>query len=125
MRSAGVGVAATLFDLIALHALVQGVGLSARAASLPALLLGIGTQFVGNKFFAFGDKRPAWLRQGAQFLGVEALGMLANLLLFDCLVAHAKVPYLAARMLATFCVYFAICLPLWSRIFIQLEEKAE
>jgi putative flippase GtrA len=117
LRSAGVGAIATLVDLGALAVLVSLLGVSPRVASAPALALGIGTQFVGNKLFAFGDRSPRWLRQGAQFLAVEALGLILNLLLFDLAVTHTALPYLAARMLSTSVVYFAVCLPLWSRIF--------
>lgn len=117
VRSAGVGAVATAVDLGALALLVSVIGLSPRAASVPALSLGIAVQFFGNKLFAFADGSPHWLRQGAQFLAVEALGFTLNLLLFDLAVAHTPLPYLAARVLSTSVVYFAVCLPLWSRIF--------
>jgi putative flippase GtrA len=117
LRSAGVGALATVVDLIALALLVSGAGLSPRLASLPALALGIAVQFVGNKLFAFADRSPQWARQGAQFLAVEALGFVLNLLLFDFAITVTPLPYLAARMLSTSIVYFAVCLPLWSRIF--------
>lgn len=117
VRSAGVGALATAVDLGALALLVSGFGLSPRLASLPALSLGIALQFVGNKLFAFADRSAGWMRQGAQFLAVEALGFLLNLLLFDFAVSFTPLPYLAARMLSTSLVYFAVCLPLWSRIF--------
>jgi putative flippase GtrA len=117
VRSAGVGLLATATDLIALAILVDGFHLSPRVASIPALSLGIAIQFVGNKLFAFGDPSRAWLRQGAQFLGVEALGFMANLMLFDFALTHTHLPYLPLRLVTTNLVYFAICLPLWSRIF--------
>jgi putative flippase GtrA len=116
-RSAGVGALATAVDLGALAILVSLFELSPRLASLPALALGIATQFVGNKLFAFGNRSRRWLRQGAQFAAVEALGLLLNLALFDLAVTHTPLPYLAARVLSTSLVYFAVCLPLWSRIF--------
>jgi putative flippase GtrA len=117
LRSAAVGLLATVADLVALAVLVDAVGLSPRHASLPALALGIGVQFVGNKCFAFADRSPRWAEQGLLFLGVEALGMAANLVLFDLAVTHLSLPYLALRIATTSIVYFAICLPLWSRIF--------
>jgi putative flippase GtrA len=123
-RSCGVGIAATLTDLTTLAVLVQTVHLSPRVASLPALTLGIAVQFVGNKLFAFNDRSRAWMRQGAQFLGVEALGFIANLALFDFAVTHTSVPYLPLRLLTTNLVYFVICLPLWSRIFRPRMEEA-
>jgi putative flippase GtrA len=112
-----VGSIATIMDLGTLALLVSGLHLSARLASAPALVLGIAAQFVGNKLFAFGDRSRAWMRQGAQFLAVEALGFVANLVIFDVVMAHTRLPYLAVRLCTTNLVYFGICLPLWSRIF--------
>jgi putative flippase GtrA len=122
-RSAGVGLLATATDLVALAVLVSGFHLSPRVASLPALALGIGVQFVGNKLFAFEDRSKAWMRQGMQFLAVESLGFVANLVLYDLAVTHFRLPYLALRLLTTNIVYFAICLPLWSRIFRPAQEE--
>lgn len=124
LRSAGVGIAATAVDLGALALLVSVLSVPVRIASVPALALGIAMQFAGNKWFAFGDRSRAWLRQGVQFLGVEALGFALNLLLFDLAVTHTALPYLPLRLLTTSLVYFAVCLPLWSRIFKPaLEER--
>lgn len=116
-RSAGVGSVATLVDLVVLCALVSGLGVPARFASVPALALGVLVQFAGNKLFAFRDRSRAWLRQGAQFLAVESLGFVLNLSLFDALVTRTQLPYLCARVVTTLVVYYAVCLPLWSRIF--------
>jgi putative flippase GtrA len=124
LRSAGVGALAAT-DLGALAFLVSALGVSPRAASIPALVLGISVQFFGNKLFAFGDRSKDWLRQGAQFLGVEALGFTANLVLYDLVITHTHLPYLAVRVVTTSVVYFCICLPLWSRIFKpRMEEQS-
>lgn len=124
VRSAGVGVLATATDLAVLALLVSGFGVSPRIASVPALALGIAVQFVGNKLFAFNDRSRAWLRQGAQFLGVETLGFVANLVLFDLAMTRTPLPYLPARLLTTNVVYFCICLPLWSLIFRPRMEES-
>ncbi len=116
-RSGAVGALATLVDLAALAVLIELAGLPTRVASLPALALGIGVQFVGNKLFAFNDRSPRWLEQGGRFLAVEALAFVLNLALFDLAIRLTPLPYLLARMLTTAVVYFAVCLPLWSRIF--------
>lgn len=123
-RSAAIGLVATATDLVALAVLVSGLGFSPRVASVPALALGIAVQFVGNKWFAFGDRSREWLRQGAQFLGVETLGFVANIVLFDLAVTLTKLPYLPLRLLTTNLVYFAICLPLWSLIFKSRAQEA-
>ncbi|MBK7585499.1 MAG: GtrA family protein [Myxococcales bacterium] len=124
VRSAGVGLCATATDLIALAVLVSGFGLSPRIASVPALALGIAIQFVGNKWFAFADRSPNWVRQGAQFLGVESLGFVANLVLFDLALTHTHLPYLPLRLVTTNLVYFALCLPLWSLIFRPAPQES-
>ena len=116
-RSGGVGLIATAVDLGALTLFVSVFGVAPRLASIPALVLGIAVQFAGNKFFAFRNRSSAWLEQLGQFLGVEALGFVANATLFDLLVSHTSLPYLPLRILTTSIVYFSICLPLWSRIF--------
>lgn len=117
VRSMGVGVFATATDLGVLALFVSGLGVPPRVASVPALVLGIVVQFLGNKLLAFDDRRPDWLRQGAQFMAVEAIGFVANLLLFDRAMALTHLPYLPVRLATTSFVYFAICLPLWTRIF--------
>lgn len=116
-RSLLVGSLATLFDLGTLALLVHAVGLDPRMASLPALSIGVVAQFFGNKLFAFQDYRADWLRQGLLFLAVEALGFLANLLLFHLAVTFTPLPILPLRLAITSLVYFGLCLPLWSRIF--------
>jgi len=117
LRSLLVGSFATLFDLGALSLLVYGLGVDPRLASLPALTLGIVLQFVGNKLFAFQDRRPNWGKQGLQFLAVEALGVCCNLGLFHLAVSLTALPIIALRMAVTSAVYFGICLPLWGKIF--------
>ncbi|MBI4701301.1 MAG: GtrA family protein [Deltaproteobacteria bacterium] len=117
LGSMGVGAAATAVDLAVLAALVSGLGLGPRLASAPALCAGIVAQFAGNKLVAFQDYSRAWVRQGVQFLAVEALGLLANLALYDLAMAWTRLPYLAARLATTSLVYFCLCLPLWSLIF--------
>lgn len=122
-RSLLVGSLATLFDLGTLALLVHALGLDPRMASLPALSIGVVAQFFGNKLFAFQDFRADWVRQGLLFLAVEALGFLANLLLFHLAVTFTPLPILPLRLAITSLVYFGLCLPLWSRIFSR--EPAE
>ncbi len=123
-RSMAVGTFATGLDLVVLFALVSVGHLSPRVASVPALAFGIVAQFVGNKLVAFEDRSPDWMRQGAQFLVVEAIGFAANLALYDLAVGRAHLPYLPARLLTTTVVYFGVCLPLWSRIFRATPVRA-
>lgn len=117
LRSAGVGAGATLVDLLTLTLLVSGFGVPASVASAPALLLGMATQFVGTKRFAFRDRSGDWVRQGLAFAAVEAVSLVANLALFELALRFTPVPYVLARVACTSLVYFAISLPLWTRVF--------
>ncbi|HWA74567.1 MAG TPA: GtrA family protein [Polyangiaceae bacterium] len=124
-RSAMVGLVATALDFGILSLLVSGFGVSARLASLPALAVGIVVQFVGNKQLAFRDASPDWLKQAGLFLAVEGFGLLSNLVVFDRLLVWTPLPYLLCRILSTAFVYYALCLPLWARIFSQASASAE
>ncbi len=122
-RSAAVGVVATAVDFLSLIGLVSGLGFPARMASLPALSLGIAVQFFGNKWLAFRDPSRDWLRQVTSFLAIEALGFACNAFCFDRLLAITHLPYVVCRVLSTSIVYFAVCLPLWSRLFSGAERS--
>lgn len=117
LRSALVGGIATLVDLALLGTLVHALDVRPELASAPALIVGVAAQFVGNKLFAFRDRRPHWLQQGALFLAVEALGFTLNLFVFHVAVTHTELPPLALRLVITSSVYFGVCLPLWKHIF--------
>jgi putative flippase GtrA len=121
-RSALVGAIATLTDLIVMIAAVEAAGLAPRAAAPFALAAGVVVQFLGNKLYAFRDRSPAWLSQAAKFLVVEAAGYAANVLLFAWLSRFVPVPYAALRVAIGSLVYFAVCLPLWSKIFVTRGE---
>jgi putative flippase GtrA len=115
-----VGMLATGLDLATLGGLTYA-RVPVRIASVVALSLGVVLQFAGNKWFAFRDNSAAWVKQGGAFLGVEALGFAANLVLFDVAVRALPAPILLVRMITTSIVYFALCLPLWSLIFKRQE----
>jgi putative flippase GtrA len=116
-RSALVGGAATVADLLALVVLVQLLGVPATIANVPALIAGVVVQFFGNKLFAFRDRSRDYARQGALFAAVEAGALLLNALAFHLLVTVTPLPYLAARALGSALVYFVYSYPLWGRIF--------
>lgn len=117
VKSAGVGAVSSFIDLAMMAVLVSGFAFSARVASPIALGAGLSFQFVGNKLFAFDDKRARWGKQAAQFAMVEAVAFLANLALFDVAVRAVPLPYLLVRILTQSAVYFGLSLPLWSRVF--------
>lgn len=116
-RSAGVGVLATLVDLLVLGILVEWAGVPATAANLPALVAGLAVQFLGNKYFAFRDHSRSFVRQGLGFLLVEAGTLTLNALAFDVLVRWAGLGWPLARLLGSSAVYFTFSFPLWRLVF--------
>lgn len=122
-RSALVGVVATLIDLAALALLIDGLGVPAAIANVPALTLGLLVQFVGNKYFAFEDRSRAIGRQGAQFAAVEAGAFALNLLAFHALAVWLPAPPLLARVVGSAAVYFGFSYPLWRRIFQRSPDR--
>lgn len=120
------GVVATTADLALLALLVSVVGLAPRWASLPALLAGVVVQFVGNKWFAFGDRSRAWLSQLGWFALVEIVVLSTNAAAYDAAMRVLPASlYLPARLLTTTLVYFAVSLPLWSLIFRAPGSRAK
>lgn len=119
VRSLGVGALATAADLLALLLLVEGLGVSAPHANVPALAVGVLIQYFGNKYLAFGDRSRDHLRQGLAFLGVEAGTLALNALAFHLLVSQLAVPYGLARVLGSALVYLGFSYPLWRRVFAQ------
>ncbi|MBI4822262.1 MAG: GtrA family protein [Deltaproteobacteria bacterium] len=120
------GALATLFDLGILTLAISGLGWSARIANVPALLVGGAIQLVGNKLFAFRDRSPRWVEQGIGFVAVELVALALNGLTFH--VLSGLVPFVVARLIATFGVYVAFSFPLWARIFsstVGQQSRAE
>ncbi|MFO0553589.1 MAG: GtrA family protein [Polyangiaceae bacterium] len=118
-----VGALATGLDFTVLSLLVHGLGFGPRAASPFALFAGVALQFVGNKLFAFEDRSRRWGRQALLFGLVEALGIVANLCLFDVAVRVLPLPLLVVRAATQATVYFGICLPLWNKVFAQHPQQ--
>ena len=120
LRSALAGGAATLADMGVLAVLVGVVGVSARVANVPALLVGALVQFFGNRHFAFEAKSGSLSRQAGLFALAEVVTLLLNGVGYD-LVARA-VPLGTASALATraaisFAVFGLWSYPVWRRIF--------
>ncbi|MBI2372420.1 MAG: GtrA family protein [Deltaproteobacteria bacterium] len=120
-RSVLVGALATIVDLVMLALLIEHFGWSARAANLPALLAGGAVQLVGNKLFAFEDRSRRWVAQGVGFALVEVVALGLNAGLFH--VLSTALPFVAARLIATFGVYVAFSFPMWTRIFATPERE--
>ena len=117
VRSAAVGIVATIADVGALFVLVQGLGVPAVWANVPTLLLGMTVQYLGNKYVAFEDDSKDHLRQGSLFALVEVGTLILNAVGFHLLVTLTDVPFSLARLMVAFTVYMAFSFPLWARIF--------
>lgn len=117
VRSALVGIAATGCDLAALLVLVGVFGASELAANVPALLVGAGVQYVGNKYLAFEDRSRDHVRRMTLFAGVEAGTLALNALGFHVVVTLTSAPYPLVRALVTLAVYASFSFPLWRRVF--------
>jgi len=118
LRSAGVGVVATLADLLVLVLLVDVLGWSKAAANVPALSIGLALQFLGNKYYAFEDTRSGQLvRQGTFFALIEVGAFVLNAAAFHGLAVVGGAHHLVARVLGSSVVYFAYSYPLWGVIF--------
>jgi putative flippase GtrA len=100
VRSAGVGVVATICDLATLVILVRGLGLAPTVANLPALAVGVLVQFAGNKWFAFESaaRGRTLAAQGIKFAVVEAGALFWNALAFHVLVTATQLPNPLARL---------------------------
>lgn len=118
LRSLIAGAGATFADLLVL-ALLTACGLSARAASLPALLVGGAVNFVGNRSFAFRAKGHL-ARHALLFVLVEAGTLALNALVFEVALRSLPVAhnhYLITRLLVSNVVFMGFSYPLWTRVF--------
>lgn len=123
VRSSAVGLAATAADLGSLALLVEALGVAPLRASVPALLAGAITQFVGNRVVAFGAAGGSWRRQLARFAAAELVALALNALVFAALV-RAGMPYLPARVIGSFAVFAGVSFPLWHAVFPARERVA-
>lgn len=116
-RGAGVGVVATVVDLLTLALLVEVASLHPTLANVPALLVGAAVQFVGCRHVVFGAGDGSLRRQLVGFALAEAGTLLLNALAFHALVTLTPVPYALARPLGTFLVFIGFSYPVWQRVF--------
>lgn len=116
-RSIGVGVVASVVDMLVLAVLVSGLHLPSQLANVPALVAGALVQFLGCRHVVFGAAGGALRRQVAGFVATEAGTLALNGLAFHLLVTLTPIPYPIARLLGTFLVFTTFSLPLWTRVF--------
>ncbi len=121
-RAGLAGAMATLVDLGVLALLVSGLGMSARVASVPALLAGGVANFVGNRHFAFRAASGSVTRQALLYIVTEAAALALNGLLFDAMLRVPSVAahphaYVWVRLATSHLVFLCWSYPLWTRVF--------
>jgi len=120
LRSAGAGGTATLVDLASLSAMVALLGLTPRAASVPALTLGSIAMFFGQKHFAFRARGGPVVREAVQFALVQVVGLALNAALYDVALKASPLAahwYIAARLVTTNIVWLGFSFPTWHYVF--------
>ncbi len=119
-RSLMTGAAASLVDLGVLALLVGLLGLSDRAANVPALLAGGLIQFFGNRHFAFDAAAGSLKRQVTLFAITEVVALGLNGLMFDWVAQQAELSWLGAigvRAVISFVVFVSWSYPVWRHVF--------
>jgi len=127
MRAGAAGALATLVDLAVLTVLVSGVGVSARAASVPALVLGGVANFIGNRHFAFRATGGSLARQVVGYTVVEVIALALNGALYDTalrLFPAATGLYWMVRLITSHMVFLGWSYPLWRKVFRVREPVA-
>lgn len=126
LRSLLTGAMATLADMAVIGLAIGVFGLTAKQANLPALLIGAGVQFVGNRQFAFRGARAGSLRkQAALFAATEVVGLTLNWVLYFAAASafHLNVATaVIARAITTNLVFLGWSYPVWTRVFRGTRE---
>jgi putative flippase GtrA len=120
LRAGAAGVAATLADLLVLALLVSVFHVDARVASIPALIAGGVTNFVGNRYFAFKAQEGCIRKQALGYTLVEVVALALNGLLYDLVLRLAPVTtdaYWAVRLVTSHLVFLCWSYPLWRKVF--------
>jgi len=119
-RSGGAGLLAGATDLATLTLLVRAAGVSPRAASVPALVLGAVVMFFGQKYLAFRASGKPSARELVTFTLVQLGGLALTAWLFDWLLSAVPLAtshFVVSRMIVTNLVWLAYSFPLWHFVF--------
>ncbi len=125
VRSAGAGALASGADLASLTALVSLAGLSPRAASVPALVLGCVVMFYGQKLWAFRARAGRVGREAILFVLVQIGGLVLTALLYELAMrasAAAVQHYVLVRLITTNLVWLGYSFPMWHLVFKPSSE---
>jgi len=120
VRSAIAGGAATLADLGVLFVCITAFGLSARMASIPALVAGGIVNFYGNRKFAFRAESGSLSRQATLYTITEVIALAFNGFLYDAAVRTLHPSHGAAlllRLVTCNLVFVLWSYPIWRWVF--------
>jgi putative flippase GtrA len=120
LRSGAAGLAATAADLATLALLVSGADWNARAANVPALLVGGIVNFIGNREYAFHAREGNVAAQAAGYAVVEGIALVFNGILYDFVLREiptAASVYWLVRLFTTNLVFLFWSYPLWHFVF--------
>lgn len=124
MRVGVSGVLATAIDVLTLIALVELGGIHVTVAAFVAALNGGVTNFLVNKFWAFGDFSRIDVRQVSSYAAVSlmtALFVAAAVHLFAVIVGW---PYLIAKALAAATVFMTWSYPAQAKLVFPRAARA-
>lgn len=111
------GGVATIVDMTTLAVLVSALGVPARVASVPALLLGGAANFLGNRHFAFRATSGSGRRQAVLFGLVFAVTLALSAFFFDVALRAGLGPYWLVRLVVSNIVYFGWSFPMFRLVF--------
>jgi putative flippase GtrA len=120
LRAGIAGIAATAADMLTLTLLVSVAHVHARAASIPALVVGGIVNFVGNRHYAFRASAGHVGKQAVGYTAVELVALALNGLLYDTVLRAlpgAVHVYWLVRLCTSNLVFLAWSFPLWRRVF--------
>jgi putative flippase GtrA len=120
LRSGLAGLAATGADLGTLSLLVAVAHWQARAANVPALLVGGVVNFIGNRIYAFHARGGNAAAQVVGYTAVEGVALGLNGLLYDAVlrwVPETAAYFWLVRLVTTNVVFVLWSYPLWQRVF--------
>lgn len=117
-KSIVTGGAASLVDMSVLVLLVEIFHVTPSTANLPALVVGSGIQFWGNRSFVFGvTGAHGWKRQAFLFALIEVASIALNWVSFYLLLRWTSVHYAMLRPVIGAVIYLGFSYPIWGKIF--------
>jgi putative flippase GtrA len=120
LRAGAAGIAATVADLGVLAFLVSFCHVEPRGASIPALIAGGVTNFLGNRHFAFRAKHGSLARQAVGYTVVELVALALNGVLYDSVLRTFPATagsYWIVRLITSHLIFLAWSYPLWRKVF--------